>query len=123
MKKIYCFVALMALLSSCAPGPIGAWNYTATGTPEGDFAGVLEIAKKENGYSAKMMSRGNETVFNNFTYSDKTKKAEGTFDYSGNPINFSAQLNKDQLNGAMSTSGLEFPFKATRKKDEANARK
>jgi hypothetical protein len=123
MKKLLYFVAVVALLSSCAPGPIGAWNYTVTGTPEGDFAGVMEIAKKENGYSAKMKSRGSETVFNTFSYSDKTKKAEGSFDYSGTPINFQAQLNKDQLNGAMSTGGMDFPFKATRKKDEANAGK
>jgi hypothetical protein len=123
MKKIFCFIALIALLSSCAPAPIGAWNYTVTGTPEGNFAGVMKIAKKENGYSATMNSKGGETVFNSFSYSAKTKKAEGTFDYSGTPINFQAQLNKDQLNGTMSTGGMEFPFKATRKKDEANAGK
>jgi hypothetical protein len=120
MKKAIYFLVLIALVSSCAPGPIGAWNYTVTGTPEGDFAGVMEIAKKENGYSAKMKSRGNETPFNTFQYSDKTKKAEGTFDYSGTPINFQALLDKDQLNGAMSAGGMDFPFKATRKKNEAN---
>ncbi len=116
MKKGFLYLGFFVLVASCAPGPIGAWNYSVTGTPQGDYAGVMTISKKDKGYSAKLMSAGNETTFNKFSYIKATKKTEGDFDFSGTQILFSAQLNKDQLKGTMSTSGLEFPFTATRKK-------
>ena len=116
MKKMVSLITVCLLITSCAPGPVGAWNYSVTGTPQGDYAGIMTIQKADQGYSAKMAVLKNETPFNNFTYNKKSKKTEGDFDFSGANILFSAQLNKDVLKGTMSTSGLEFPFTSTRKK-------
>jgi hypothetical protein len=76
----------------------------------------MTISKVATGYSAKMETGGSETTFNKFTYDKKEKKTEGDFDFSGVTIYLSAKLNKDDLKGNMSTSGMEFPFSATRKK-------
>ena len=116
MKRIIFLCAFGLLVTSCAPGPVGTWNYSVTGTPQGDYAGVMTISKINKGYSATLNSQGTETRFNKFNYIKEGKKTEGDFDFSGTNILFSAQLNKDQLNGTMSTSGMEFTFKATRSK-------
>lgn len=116
MKTNTLILGVIILLSSCAPGPVGSWAYSVTGTPQGDYTGVMAISKKDKGYSAKMETQGTETPFNKFVYLKKEMKTEGDFDFSGVNILFSAKLNKDQLKGTMSTSGMEFPFMATRKK-------
>ena len=116
MKKIISLITVCFLITSCAPGPVGVWNYSVTGTPQGDYAGIMTINKAGQGYTAMMTVLKNETPFNKFTYTKKSKKADGDFDFSGVNILFSAQLNKELLKGTMSTSGLEFPFTATRKK-------
>ncbi len=116
MKKIISVIAVCVMITSCAPGPIGAWNYSVTGTPQGDYAGVMTVNKTDKGYAAKMVVLKNEVPFNKFKYDKKSKKTEGDFDFSEVNVLFSAQLNKDVLKGTMSTSGLEFPFTATRKK-------
>lgn len=116
MKQVIFIFGTCLLICSCAPGPVGSWNYSVMGTPQGDYAGIMTISKTDKGYAAKMAVLKNETVFNKFTYIKKSKKTEGDFDFSGVNILFSAQLNKDELKGKMSTSGLEFPFTAIRKK-------
>jgi len=114
MKKLIFAFAAMVLFASCAPGPIGVWKYTVTGTPQGDYAGNLTVAKSSTGLTAKMDGAGSEISFNKFTYNKKEKKADGDFDFSGTTIFLNAQLNKDELKGNLSTSGMEFPFVATR---------
>jgi hypothetical protein len=116
MKKLI-YVALVAILfSACAPGPIGVWKYSVTGTPQGDYSGNLTISKAPTGYAAKMDGTGSEIAFNKFSFNKKTKQADGDFDFSGLTIFMSAKLNKDEMKGNMSTSGMEFSFSATRKK-------
>ena len=117
MKKILLLLIVISCVSACAPGPIGAWNYSVTGTPQGDYKGILIINKTNKGYAAKMQGDAGETTFNKFTYVKKEQKTEGDFDFSGVNILFSAKLDKDQLKGIMSTSGMEFPFSGTRKKE------
>ncbi len=116
MKRLVLILALAIAVSSCAPGPVGAWKYSVTGTPQGDYAGTLNIEKSPTGYAAKMDGTGGVTPFNKFSFDKKKKITEGDFDFSGVNIVFSAKLNKDELKGTMSTSGMDFPFAATRKK-------
>ncbi len=124
MKNLlYLFVGL-ALLSSCAttkstskaPSPTGNWDYTISGTPEGDFAGVMTIAEVDKTLTAKMVSNGSEIPIEKFTYNKETKKLAGEFYYSGTPVLFDATLVVDEITGSMSAGGMGFPFKATRKK-------
>ncbi len=123
MKNLfYIFVGLL-LLSSCAstktskaPSPNGTWDYTITGTPEGDFSGVLTISEVDKTLSAKMASNVGDLVIDKYLYNKETMKMSGEFYYSGALVLFDAVLAVDQIDGAMSTSGMNFPFKATRKK-------
>ena len=123
MKYLF-YLALAALiLTSCAsaklakaPSPTGNWDYTISGTPEGDFTGVMTIAEVDKILTAKMVSGGTELTIEKFTYDKETKKLAGELDYSGTPVLFDAVMTDDQLTGAMSAGGMGFPFKATRKK-------
>lgn len=123
MKNLlYIFLGLF-LLSSCAstkasktPTPAGNWDYTITGTPEGDFAGVMTISIVDKIYSAKMVTSAGEITIDKFLYNKETKKMSGEFYYSGTLVLFDAVLVVDQIDGGMSAGGMSFPFKATRKK-------
>ena len=103
-------------LSSCAPGPVGVWNYSVTGTPQGDYNGELTISKTQTGYSAKMSGIGAEIPFDKFDYDKASKKTSGDFSFQGMSIGYSGKLSKDNLNGTLAVAGMEFPFMATRKK-------
>jgi hypothetical protein len=118
MKKLIPFlaIAIVITVSSCAPGPVGIWNYSVTGTPQGDYKGLMTISKTETGYAAKMSAEGSEIPFDKFEYVKSTKKAAGNFSFQGTPIGYSATLNKDELNGSIDAGGMEFPIVATRKK-------
>ncbi len=118
MKKlsILLTICVVLLISSCAPGPVGVWNYSVTGTPQGDFKGVMTISKTETGYAAKMDGLGATIPFDKFNYNKSTKKTDGSFDFQGTPIDYAATFSKDQLKGSVSAAGMDWPFAATRKK-------
>lgn len=96
--------------------PAGEWDYKITGTPEGDFEGIMNISNTNDVYTAKFNAAGNELSFEKFTYNKETKKVGGEFYYSGTSVLFDALLNGDEMIGDMSAGGMSFPFKATRKK-------
>lgn len=96
--------------------PAGAWDYKITGTPEGDFEGIMNIANTNDAYTAKLTAGGNELPLEKFTYNKDTKKVGGELYYSGTSVLFDAVLNGDEMVGDMSAGGMSFPFKATRKK-------
>ena len=117
MRKLVFVLSVSLLFSACtAVGPAGSWNYTVTGTPQGDFTGDLIVTKNETGYAAKLSSKDGEIPFNSFTYNKKEKKSAGTFDFSGTTIDFKAGVEKEQMKGTMTAGGMEFPFSATKKK-------
>ena len=117
MKKLAFAFIVSFLVSACAAvGPTGSWDYTVTGTPQGDFKGELIVTKNETGYTAKLSSKDGEIPFNSFTYDKKGKKSAGTFDFSGTAVDFKAGVEKEQMKGTMNAGGMEFPFTATKKK-------
>jgi hypothetical protein len=105
---IFVFVAL--IIASCASTkntkvvitPAGNWDYSITGTPEGDFSGVMIIVAQDKIYTAKLNGSGGELG--------------GELYYSGTSVLFDATLAGEEMVGTMSAGGMNFPFKATRQK-------
>jgi hypothetical protein len=126
MKQLVFVLFALAIVSCAAPKvsktaevavtPAGDWDYTITGTPEGDFAGVLNIVNQNNAYAVKLNAGGNELPIEKFTWNPETKKVNGELYYSGTSVLFDAVMNGDEMVGDMSAGGMSFPFKATRKK-------
>jgi hypothetical protein len=123
MKKLL-IVFVAFVLASCATTktskveitPEGNWDYSITGTPEGDFNGVMNVTTLDKTYSAKLNASGSELPIENFAYEKESKKVTGELYYSGTPVAFDAILSGDEMTGSMSAGGMSFPFKATRKK-------
>lgn len=122
MKKILFIISCIVFLASCATTkiskkitPAGDWDYSITGTPQGDFNGIMTIHQLESNYSAKFNTNGEELAFEKFAWDATTKSVTGEFYYSGTPVSFAATLNGEEMTGAMSAGGAEFPFKAIRK--------
>lgn len=119
---IFAFAAL--IIASCAStktskvviSPAGNWDYTITGTPEGDFSGVMNIVAQDKVYTAKLNASGSELAIEKFTWDEATKKVGGELYYSGTSVLFDATLAGEEMIGTMSAGGMNFPFKATRKK-------
>ena len=124
MKNTLYFLLGILMLSSCATtktasvqiNPTGNWDYSITGTPEGDFGGLMTVSRSSDAFTAKMIANGAELPLENFTYNEATKKVSGLLYYSGTPVSLDALLNGEEMTGLMSAEGMNFPFKATRKK-------
>ncbi|HCZ34392.1 MAG TPA: hypothetical protein DHV26_00530 [Cytophagales bacterium] len=101
--------------TSKAPAPTGSWDYTITGTPQGDFKGVMIITEVDKVLTAKLISDGAELPIDKFVFNKETLKMSGEFDYSGALILFDGLFATNEITGTMTTSGMSFPFKATRK--------
>lgn len=117
MKKFLILFVVGLMAASCASlSPVGTWNYTISGTPQGDFTGAMEVTKQEAGYAATLRSANGEMKFEQFTFDKKTAKSTGTFYYQSMGVNFDAAVTKAAMDGSVSVQGMSFPFKAARKK-------
>lgn len=123
MKQNIFFLFIVLLLASCASTkttakitPVGDWDYTITGTPEGDFKGVLNVTQSGAAYAAKMISGAGEVPMQKFVYDPATKKVTGSFPYSEFMVDMDAVVAADEIVGSMSAAGMSFPFKAVKKK-------
>lgn len=117
MKKITTIILSGLFLASCAAtGPVGQWDYSVTGTPQGDYSGVMTISKTTDGYAAKMSGQAGDIAFEKFSYDKKLKLTKGTFYFSGVDVAFDAKVSKEAMKGTMSAGGGDFPFSATKKK-------
>jgi hypothetical protein len=123
MKNKISFLFILFLIAACvatkktakAPSPTGSWDYEITGTPQGDFKGVMTIVEVDKVLTAKLVSDGNEIPLDKFVFSKETQKMSAEFDYSGALVLFDGVFNTNEITGTMSTSGMTFPFKAIRK--------
>jgi hypothetical protein len=95
---------------------LGDWDYTITGTPDGDFKGVLTISSAANVYVAKMVSATGEVPVEKFAFAKETNKITGEIPYNGMSIGLDATMTGEELRGTMFAGGMDFPFNATRKK-------
>jgi hypothetical protein len=121
MKKLL-ILSTTLIIISCASTkklamvPVGGWDYTITGTPNGDYSGVLTVTMDGDNYSATLKSEAGEIKFDQTKYDQVTKKLTGNFDFQGTPIDFESITEGDTMKGSVSAGGGSWPFNATRKK-------
>lgn len=123
MKKVstLTFAIITVLIMSCASSklaivPVGSWDYKVTGTPAGDYKGVLMVSYAEGKYTATFKGDAGELPLRDAAYDKKSKKLTGNFDFDGNTIFFDSITAGDSMTGSVSAGGASFPFTATRKK-------
>lgn len=123
MKNAILLLLAMALVGGCASTKgskavslAGDWNYSITGTPDGDFTGVMKVTQQDKAYKSVLGARGQEMPLEKFAYNPETKKVTGELYYSGTLVSLDATLEGDAMSGSMSAGGMDFPFKATRVK-------
>lgn len=117
MKRML-IVLVAVVVSSCSTlSPVGVWDYSVTGTPDGDRSGIMMVSKKDKkAFDAILKTDEGELKFDTFAFEAKTKKSTGDFNYQGTTIFFDADVTENEMTGNLSTQGMNFPFKATRKK-------
>ena len=121
MKKVIYLVGVL-LIVSCASTkqltslPVGQWDFTITGTPNGDFTGVFLVVMEGEKYSASLKTQGSELKFDQTLFDQKTKKLTGSFYYESNLVDFESTTEEDSMKGWVSAGGGSWPFQATRKK-------
>lgn len=123
MKKLFYLALGSLILFSCAttkttssvPSPAGNWDYVISNTPYGNLPGVLTISEVDKTFTAKLVTSDGELIMNRFTYDKETMKMAGDFDFEGTPVDFKGALVGNEIIGAMSAGGGEYPFKGTRK--------
>lgn len=124
MKQKLIYSIIILLLAACTAtkttAPVasiaGDWDYVVSGTPEGDFKGVLSITPSANTFTAKMSMGAGDTPVQNFSYETSLKKITGEVPYNEFMVALDAVMAGDELAGSISAGGMSFPFKATRKK-------
>jgi len=117
MKNIFSILIALFITSCASVSPVGNWDYKITGTPEGDYAGVMTVTKKDKKtLEAVMESTVGKLTFTKFTFNTKAKKSFGDFTYQGMSVVFDATVSEKEMNGNISVEGMSFPYKATRKK-------
>lgn len=119
--KFFFLVALAALISSCSsmkkssvPNYIGTWTYSVD-TPQGTTEGYLTITQDEKELIGLIGSDMGETPLANFEVSEESVR--GTFDFEGYTVELSGTFEDNVLDGLMSVSGYDLPFKANKKLD------
>lgn len=115
------FIVSILFIQSCASvktskinSPEGDWAYVIEGTPEGNFEGIINILQSGDNFTGQLNSKAGTLPFESFVYSKAENKITATFDYSGNPVTLTGVIVDKQMTGKVSTSGYEFPLKATR---------
>ncbi len=122
MKRLLCLFFSALVIAACSPmkpTPAGNWDYQVSETPEGDVKGTLTITSPDDkSFAVMMQANGSELAMDKFTFDRETNKIAGEFVYSGMKVTVDAiqAENGDEITGAMWVSGLDFPFKAVRKK-------
>jgi len=117
MKNILCIMIALFITSCASMSPVGSWDYKISGTPQGDYSGIMTVKRKEKKtLEAVMESAAGKLSFTKFTYNHKAKKSSGDFTYQGMSVAFDATLSAKEMNGTISVQGMDFPFKAVRQK-------
>lgn len=122
MQKIW-FVAFLAVITlvafSCAPSrkaadiSVGSWNYTVTGTPNGDVSGYFMITKEGVNYTGSINSNQGSIPFKTISIADRNLSA--TFDYSGYAARMNGTFQGNAFAGNVTVDNNDFPITASRR--------
>ncbi|MEM1093337.1 MAG: hypothetical protein AAGJ10_01950 [Bacteroidota bacterium] len=103
-----------------APAAIGVWDYTISGTPQGDAGGVLTLAWSGDAYTGEMT---NDMLFqtvdvDDFALDGNQVKFSATFDMQGQALvtKVTAKLTGNTMLGEVQVPGFgAFDFDAERR--------
>lgn len=122
MKTILSLLFIAITITACVatktaskvPSPTGNWDYTISGTPEGDFKGQMVVTETDKILNAKLAGNGIDLPIDKFAFDATSQKLTGEFWYGSTQVNMDVIMNGDQMAGTVSAGGMTFPFKATR---------
>lgn len=93
---------------------IGTWNFTVTGTPDGDTKGEMTISQAGNVLKGIISSGdGGQSEIKDLKIVNNV--LTGLFDYNGMSINMTGTFNGNSFEGKVEAQGYAFPMTATKK--------
>ena len=121
MKHYYyvVWVAVVLLVASCAAKKIvdpaiGAWEYTVSGTPNGDYSGIMYIAKEGEMYTGKLTGDTGELSLDDVKI--ESGKMTCSFSAQGYELDMEGTFEGESFTGdVLFDAYTKFPVKATKK--------
>jgi hypothetical protein len=119
-KKIMILAFIAVWVAGCATTKkmadtlVGDWEYTVTGTPEGDFTGILTLLKEGDGYAGVLKAANQETPLKNVVI--EGNKLTSNFDYMSYTVNMAGVIEGESMTGEMTVDYNGFPFTAKKVK-------
>ena len=119
IQRVVVFLVAALFALACASSKkvvdasIGAWDYTISGTPEGDINGTMVIAKDGDAYTGYLESSQGRIDLNDVKV--ESGNLNCNFDYSGYQILMTGLFEGDVFDGKVSVEYNDFMMKATRK--------
>ncbi len=92
---------------------IGTWNFTVTGTPDGDTKGEMIISQAGDILKGMIGSAGGQSEIKDLKIVNNV--LTGLFDYDGMSINMTGTFNGNSFEGKVDAQGYTFPLTATKK--------
>lgn len=124
MRKLVSFSLAVILsfaliwLTGCASSktmaydPAGTWNYTVTGTPNGDVNGKLILSKNGDNYTGEMQSAEGSASLDNLQIEDQ--KLTANLNYQGMDLTVSGTFEGDNFDGEVAAGYDSFDMTASR---------
>ena len=123
MKRIIIRLTLSTIVSigtfGCASTSfLGDWDYTVTGTPDGNLIGLFTLSETEDGYVCHVLSSDGYADFD----MESCKLEENTltgfyYDEMGSRIDISGTFEEDKFTGKVNVQGQEFTLAMVRKEE------
>lgn len=122
MKNLLIIITLI-VVSSCVGSkkvvysPVGAWEYTVIGTPNGDASGIMTLTKTDDGLEGTFNSpQYGESNMENLLFNAETKEITCEFYLSGIDLLLKGTFEGDTFDGNIDAGqNGAFPMTANRK--------
>ncbi|MEM6344155.1 MAG: hypothetical protein AAF927_09760 [Bacteroidota bacterium] len=91
---------------------VGNWDFTVTGTPAGEVAGVMVITQSGDDYKGELRTEEGTLELEDVKLVDN--KLTANLSYQGYSLNLEGMFNGDMMDGEVSMGYDSFTIKATR---------